>query len=84
MTNIFTKYEMALTDGENAILSLGFTAKRTKRSLFDALIANGPEIIAAAKWEDDGQEFTWDAKNKFYVLPTGHTVRFTGATEKMN
>ena len=74
---------MALTYGESVVLSLGFTAKRTKGSLLSAMIANGPEVIAAAKWEDDGKDFVWDASNKSYVLPTGHTVRFTGSTEKM-
>lgn len=78
----FTKYEMALMQGEMIVLALGFTERRTKQCLFQAMLANGPKILEAADWNDDSGEFVWNAADKSFDLPTGHKVRFTGRTAK--
>ena len=63
-----TKYEMALFGPAGQIMPLGWTARKTKRSLFFAMMENGPEILQHADLpHDESENFEWNTKRQAYI-----------------
>jgi len=82
-----TKYQMALVNIKtHEELVLGYTARKTKRSLFESMAHNGADVLALmdASVEPslpDGEEegFLWDTKEKAWAFASWR-VRFSGVT----
>lgn len=64
-----TKYEMALFGSAGQIMPLGFTARKTKKSLWLAMVNNGPAILQHADLppHDESEAFEWDTKRQAWV-----------------
>lgn len=63
-----TKYEMALIGSSGQIISLGWTARKTKASLYKAMYENGKEILKYADLPHDESEFfDWNTKRQAFV-----------------
>jgi hypothetical protein len=77
-----TKYEIGFFGPEGSkIADLGMTARKTKRSLFLAMLENGPEILRYASLpEGDAEGFEWNTKAKAWMW-NGFAIRFTGETK---
>lgn len=76
-----TKYEMALCGGNGYIMSLGWTARKTKRALWLAMIVNGPEILKHVNLPaDDSEAFVWKSHHKAWVW-RNFSIAFNGTTK---
>ena len=63
-----TKYEMALLGASGQVLSLGWTARKTKKALWLAMVNNGKEILKFADLpHDESEAFEWNTKRKAWV-----------------
>jgi hypothetical protein len=63
-----TKYEMALIGAGGQVFSLGWTARRTKAALTDAIRGNRDKIVTAVDMPHDPNEgFAWDTENFAWV-----------------
>ena len=77
-----TRWQIVVRNGTpSSTIQLQFSARRTKRALYLAMVANGHMIADLAKLpEDDSEGFTWNSKAKAWEFGAWQ-VCFSGLTE---
>jgi hypothetical protein len=80
IVNRCTCWEVALHRDGKAIERLAFTARRTRRALFDIMRDNGPRILAMLQRPDDDEPILY-RKGQWHI-GEGLSVGFTGYTER--
>jgi len=77
-----TKYEMRLRGpiGTAIFLHLGWSARKTKRALWDAMRANGLAILKVADVPENDNGFEWNTKAQAWIRK-GFQIDFSGETK---
>ncbi len=75
-----TKYEIALRGPAGFYLPLGWTAKKTKRSLWIAMLDNGPTILERVPLPKGDDGFVWSTKHQAWEW-NDYQIAFTGNTK---
>jgi hypothetical protein len=80
-----TRWEIhAVNPVTRQTLHLGYSARRTKRAILDAMGNNGPELAALVDLPyDDNEGFEWNVKRKSWIYKNW-SCEFSGQTERDN
>jgi hypothetical protein len=79
-SNSVTRYEIALMEGEKTVKILGYTARKTKESLFNT-VRNGDDLTQYFHESELDCQYSYD-KSWGIVFCPRLRVAFTGRTER--
>jgi len=77
-----TKYEMRFRGprGTTIFLHLGWSERKTKGALLEAMRVNGPAILKLADIPENDKGFTWSTRTQAWTWK-GFQVDFSGNTK---